>query len=120
MSRKNPLLLEGESMTWFCRFVRLSVEVLVNVAQLVVVKSRFCCNTKFVEGMIQERTRLLLEDARFRCGDGTDFKVQIPPMATKLLASATSLFPSADEATQTQFVIGTLFDNQVPPELVEV
>ena len=43
----------------------------------------------------------------------------VPP-ANEELAAATSLFPSAEEATLSQRIFGMLFDIQVAPELVEV
>ena len=42
----------------------------VMFVQFVVVKSKFCCNAKFVEGTSQEKARLLLEDAMFNTGAG--------------------------------------------------
>ena len=49
------MLIDGEKLTWFCKLVRLSVGVLVNVTQFVAGKSQVYCITKFVEGIIQER-----------------------------------------------------------------
>ena len=57
-------------MTSFCKFVRLRVGVSVNVTQFAVVKSRFCCKTKFVEVTIQESQTLPVEEVIFNCGDG--------------------------------------------------
>jgi hypothetical protein len=53
----------------------MSVGVFVNVTQFVVVKSRFCCNTRFVEGTVHEKARLPFEDARFSKGDGVVCRV---------------------------------------------
>jgi hypothetical protein len=60
IKRKYPLLFVGESVTWFCKLVRLSVGVFVKATQFVVVKSKFCCKIKFVEGTSQEKVMLLL------------------------------------------------------------
>ena len=79
MSRKKPLPLEGDRTTSLFRLLRLSAGVLVKVSQSVVVKSEFSCNTKLVEGTIQEKARPLLEDARFNWGVGTDCETQTPP-----------------------------------------
>jgi hypothetical protein len=49
-------------------------------------------------------------------GAGVDCKVQIPPPLT----TATSLLPSADEATDDQLALGEPFSAQVAPESVEV
>ena len=45
------------------------------VAQLVVAKSEFCCNTKFNEGMIQEMMALPPEGVMLNRGVGTDADV---------------------------------------------
>ena len=50
------------------RLVRLNVGAFVNVTQFVVVKSNFCCNTKFVEGMSQESARFVGEGVTFKDG----------------------------------------------------
>ena len=84
--------------------------------QFVVVKSEFCCNTKFVEGIIHERAKLPLVGEMFNEGAGVVCAVQIPPLKTV----AANLFPSADDATEIQFVTGALFDTQVTPESIEV
>jgi len=96
----------------------LSVGVLVSATQLAVLRSEFCCKTRSVEGTVQETTRLLLEGAMFSVGSGVVCRVQIPPYQLP----ATSLFPSAEEATQDQPMptAGTLFDAQVNPQSDEV
>ena len=42
--------------------------MLVTFVQFVVVKSEFCCNAKLLEGIIQERVRLLDVGVMFNCG----------------------------------------------------
>ena len=69
------LLAGGVRKTWFCRLVRLRTGGLAIKVQLDVLKSEFCCNMKFVEGMSQERTRLLFEGARFNRGVGGEYQV---------------------------------------------
>ena len=61
-------MLVGESVTWFCRLEKLSAGVSVTLDHEI--KSGLCCTTKFVEGMSQERARLLLEDEMFKFGAG--------------------------------------------------
>ena len=89
--------------------------VFVTSVQFVVVKSKFCCNAKFVEGTIHERVRLPFVGAMFICGAGAACLVQIPPFH----ATATDLFPSADDATDCQTKWGALFEIHVLPESVE-
>jgi len=62
-------------MTSCCKLVRFSTGTFVNVTQFVVVKSKFCCMTNFVEGTSQENARLWLEVVRFSCGAGVNCKV---------------------------------------------
>ena len=108
---------DGDTMTSFCKFVRLSVGVAGTSVQLVVVKSEFCCNTKSVEGTSQEMTALLPERVMFNDGVGVDCQVQIPPPLT----AATNLLPSAEEATDVRRPGGTFaIQVQVAPESVEV
>ena len=92
----------------------MSVGESVTLVQFVGLKSEFCCNTKSVEGTIQEMTALLPERVMFNDGVGVDCEVQKPPPLT----AAISLLPSADEATAN--TSGTLFETQVAPESVEV
>ena len=75
MSRKKPLLFVGERVTSSCKLVRLSAGALVRISQPVVVKSGFCCNTKFVEGTSQDNKSLLLDDAKFSWGVGIEYEV---------------------------------------------
>jgi hypothetical protein len=46
----------------------------------------------------------------------------MPPLPTELRVemAAANLVPSADEATEYQFLAGALFEVQVDPEFVEV
>jgi hypothetical protein len=94
-SRKKPLLLDGAWLTWYCRLVRLSVGVSVVLDHED--RSELCCTTKFVEGMSQETTRLVLEDDMSNCGFGFAFRVKILP-----LVKATNFIPSAEAATEFQ------------------
>ena len=64
------MLVGGGRITSLCKLVRLSVGVIARVVQLVVVKSEFCCNTKFMEGMIQERVSLLVVGEMFNFDKG--------------------------------------------------
>src|SRR5260370_40041422 len=100
-----------DRVTWFCRFVRLSVGVFVSSVQFVLVKSEFCCKRKCIEGTVQERTRLVPEGVMVNSGAGVDWEVQMPPP----LATATNLLPSADEATELQFVMGAPLAIHVVP-----
>ena len=75
MSRKKPLLFVGERVTSSCKLVRLSAGALVSVTQSVVIRSEFCCNTKFVEGTSQDKKSLLLDDAKFTWGFGIEYEV---------------------------------------------
>lgn len=90
--------------------------VFVTSVQLVVVKSKSCCNTKFVEGTVHESMRLPFVGVIFMEGVGVIREVQIPPP----LMVATRVFPFADEATDVQYCTGTLLNVQVIPEFVEV
>jgi hypothetical protein len=40
-----------------------------------VVKSKFCCNVKFVEGMIHESWTLLFEEIKLNTGEGVIWEV---------------------------------------------
>ena len=53
----------------------MRVGILFASTQFIVAKSEFSCNTKFVDGTVQERTRLLLEGVRFKTGAGVDCAV---------------------------------------------
>ena len=66
--------------------------------------------------MSHESLKLLFVGAMLNCGDGVVCETQMPPARI----AATSLLPSAELATETQFVLGTLFDVQVTPKSVEV
>lgn len=55
--------------------MRLSTGGFVTSDQFAVVKSEFCCKTKFVEGIIQERARLLDAGVMFICGVGMEYEV---------------------------------------------
>lgn len=88
----------------------------VTTDQSAAVKSEHCCNTKFVEGIIHERARLVFAVVRFSNGAGAVCETQIPPPS----ATTTNILPSADEATEDHKVWGALFDVQVSPEFVEV
>ena len=69
------MLPVGDKVTSYCRLVRFSTGTFVNVTQLVVVRSKFCCMTSFVEGMGQENARLWLDALRFSCGVGANCNV---------------------------------------------
>jgi hypothetical protein len=90
---------------------------------LVVLKSEYRCNTKFVEGTVQERTTFPFNGVMFNNGTGVDCEVQIAPLV-ELAATAANLLPSAEEATDCHCCHseppGTPFEIQVVPELVEV
>ena len=64
------MLLESEMVSSLFKLIGLSVGVFVNVIQYVVVKSIFCCNTKLMEGAVQEKARLVFDAMRFNCGAG--------------------------------------------------
>jgi len=95
--------------------------VFVTFVQLAVRKSEFCCNTKFVEGTIHHKVRLPFDLVMVNPGAGVVCDVQIAPLP-KLAVAATSLLPSAEEATDTHSChsepSGTPFEIQVVPELV--
>jgi len=90
------LPLVNGNVTSFWRFVRLRIGVLVTSTQFAVAKSKFCCNTKLVEGITQESKRLVSAGAIFIAGAGVDCNVKIPPKEEL----TTSLLPFADEATE--------------------
>lgn len=100
----------------------------VTSVQLAEPKSELCCITKFVEGTIQERSRLVFAVAMFNCGAGVACEIQMPPPTVvpglfvlgSPAVAATNLYPSAEEATQVQYCTGTLLDVHVAPEFVEV
>ena len=56
----------------------------------------------------------------FNRGEGVDCEMYMRELPTKKPAAATSLAPSAEDATLTQGDGGTLFEIQVIPESVEV
>src|SRR5471032_77680 len=103
-------------MTWFCKLVRLRTGGFVTSIQFVELKLKFCCSTKFVEGMSHENARLDCIGVMFNRGHGVVCEIQIPPFR----AAATSLLPSAEVATEIQFVLGALAAVQLSPKLVEI
>ena len=68
MSRKKPLLLDGERTSSFCKLVRFSTGVFVTLDHEA--RSELCCITKFVEGMSHESFKLPFVGVMFICGDG--------------------------------------------------
>ena len=65
-------MLPGDGrIIWFCKLVRLSKGVLVSVVQFALLKFEIFCKTKFVEGIVQEKARLLFAVARHNDGLGT-------------------------------------------------
>ena len=56
----------------------------------------------------------------FNRGEGVDCEMYMRELPTKKPAAATSLAPSAEDATLVQTLLGTLFDIHVAPEFVEV
>ena len=61
------------------------------------------------------------------CEVGAPVTAQLAPPSVELyigppypVTTATSFAPSAEEATEHQFFVGTLLEDQVSPELVEV
>ena len=59
---------------------------MVSVVQLA--RSGLSSNTILVDGTIQQKLRLLLEDERFNCGDGSVCEIQIPPPPHQSLPAA--------------------------------
>lgn len=119
ISRKKPLLLVSETVSSLFRLVGLSVGESVMLDHEI--RSGLCCNTKFVEGTIQESPTLPVGVVIFNCGDGEENKVYIPEFVPKNPTDATSLAPSAEEATLVhQTLLGALFDIHVAPEFVVV
>ncbi len=91
--------------------------VFVTTDQFVAAKSEHCCNTNSVEGITHESSTPFV-GVILNLGREMVCEVQTPPFKKTL---ATSLFPSADDATENQSkVLEALFDTQVLPESVEV
>jgi len=97
-SRKKPVLLVGERESSLFRLVRLSVGVFGMLDHEI--RSGLCCATKLVEGMGQERTKLVAEDVMFNCGVGVSWRMKIFVEASNGIAII--LLPSADEAKRPQ------------------
>ena len=114
MRRKNSLPFVGDKTTWSSMLVKLSVGQLVMSAQLT--KSGLSCSTKFVEGSIHESIRQVFTGPMFIDGLGIAWKAQIPWSS----ATANSLAPSAEEATEFHVSFGELFVVHVAPEFAEV
>ena len=114
LSRKKALPFEAGSATWFCRLLRFKTGALVTTDQLY--KSKLCCKTKLVEGIVHESPILPLDGVSFSRGEGTYCPIHIPGPNALM---ATNLKPSADEAIPYQPEC-TLSVTQVTPELVDV
>ena len=112
--------------TSVCRLVRLSTGALVTSVQWFVLKSKICCNPKFVLVVIHERVIRLLEDARFKRGSGAVLEIQMLPFPKSVelmsLRSVTAMkvLPSAEHATLRQDLTGRLLETQVRPASTEV
>jgi hypothetical protein len=86
------------------------------VLQFVELKSDISSRAKSALGMSHEILAVVAADVISSTGAAGEYVVQTPPR----YAAATSLRPSADEATDLQARLGALFEFQLTPELVEV
>lgn len=110
------LLPGGGRMSWYCRLVRFKTGTFVSGVQSVVVKSEFSCRTKFIAGTSQKNARLPPAAARFNCGEGVVWRIQIPPFRE----AASNWLPSAEKAAACHCKAGTLLEVHVTPESAEV
>ena len=69
-----------------------------------------------MEGIVHDNVRFVDEVVMFSCGVGLVCVIQMPPPFT----AATNVLPSAELATEIQFVLGAFATFQVAPESVDV
>ena len=66
--------LGDEILILFCKLLESNVGIFVRATQLVPINFKFCSNTKFVAGTIQETEMFVFEQARVNCGVGVQYE----------------------------------------------